>query len=185
MKKQSKPNSNFTEDWLPIKQILNGMIYTEDGYYITGIKIAPKNIFIMDAGSQNAIINNLTNVYNMIDFEFWLMIADRPVDISVYLAQLQMLYNNSQSALERKLIMQDINKANLFMSSEYNVVDTEYYILFKEKKMEIVQKKLHNLISGFASCGLNTTQTSNSDLRMLLDNFLNGGVSTSVGTVMS
>jgi len=184
MKKQSN-GSAFTEDWLPIKQILNGMIQTEDGYYITGIKIAPKNIFIMDAGAQNAIINNLTNVYNMIDFEFWLMIADRPVDISVYLAQLQMLYNNSQSALERKLIMQDINKANLFMSSEYNVVDTEYYILFKEKKMEIVQKKLHNLISGFASCGLNTTQTSNSDLRMLLDNFLNGGVSTSVGTVMS
>jgi len=184
MKKQNKLKSNYTEDWLPVKQILNGMIYTDDGYYITGIKIAPKNIFIMDAGSQNSVISLLTNVYNMIDYEFWLMIADRPVDISVYLAQLQMLYNNSQSSLERKLIMQDINKANLFMSSEYNVVDTEYYILFKEKKMEIVQKRLHNLISGFASCGLNTTQTSNSDLRMLMDNFFNGGVSTTVGTVM-
>ena len=182
MKKQN--NSSFTEDWLTIKQILNGMIQTEDGYYVTGIKIAPKNIFILDAGSQNSIINNLTNVYNMIDYEFWLMIADRPVDINVYLAQLQMLYNNSQSSLERKLIMQDINKANLFMSSEYNVVDTEYYIIFKEKKMELVQKKLHNLISGFASCGLNATQTSNADLRMLLDNFLNGGVTTTIGTVM-
>jgi len=184
MKKQNKDGSQFSEDWVPIKQILNGMISIEDGSYVTGVKIAPKNIFIMDSGAQNSIINNLTNFYNMIDYEFWLVIADRPVDISVYLAQLQMLYNNSQSALERRLIMQDINKANLFMSSEYNVVDTEYYILFKEKKMEIVQKKLHNLISGLASCGLNSTQTSNSDLRMILDNFFNGGVSTTIGTVM-
>lgn len=182
----SKQNNGFpfSEDWLPVKQILNGMIYTEDGYFVTGVKVAPKNIFIMDSISQEAIINNLTNVYNMIDYEFWLMIADRPVDLGVYLAQMQMLYNNSKSGLERKLIVQDINKANMFMSSEYNVVDTEYYIIFKEKKMEIVQKKLHNLISGLASCGLNSTQTSNSDLRMLLDNFLNGGVSTTIGTVM-
>jgi hypothetical protein len=31
--------------------------------------------------------------------------------------------------------MEDINKANMFMSAEYNVVDTEYFILFKEKRM--------------------------------------------------
>lgn len=184
MKNSNKSNSSFSEDWLPIKQILNGMIYTEEGYYITGVKVAPKNIFILEPSAQQTIITNLSNVYNMIDYEFWLMIADRPVDISVYLAQLQMLYNHAQTGLERKLIMQDLNKANLFMSSEYNVVDTEYYIIFKDKKLEIVQKRLHNLISGFASCGLNTTQTSNADLRMLLDNFLNGGVSTTVGTVM-
>jgi len=163
---------------------MNGLIYTEDGYYVTGIKVAPKNIFIMDNNSQLGVINNLTNLYNMIDFEFWLMIADRPVDLSVYLAQMQMLYNNSNSGLERKLIMQDINKANMFMSNEFNVVDTEYYLIFKEKKMEIVQKKIHTLISGLATCGINSTQTSNADLRMLLDNFLNGGVSTTVGTVM-
>ena len=184
MSKQSNGKS-FAEDWLPIKQILNGMIFTEDGYYITGVKVAPKNIFIMDGVSQEGIINNLTNVYNMIDYEFWLMIADRPVDLSVYLAQMQMLYNNAKSGLERKLIMQDINKANMFMSSEYNVVDTEYYIVFKEKKLEVVQKRLHNLISGLASCGLNSTQTSNTDLRMLLDNFLNGGQTTKFGTVIS
>ena len=81
--------------------------------------------------------------------------------------------------------MQDINKANEFMSASYNVVDTEYYILFKEKKMEILQKKLHNLISGLASCSLNSSQVSNDDLRMLLDNFFNGGIKTTFGMVMS
>ena len=94
------------------------------------------------------------------------------------------MYNNAQNNAIKKLIMQDINKANLFMSSEYNVVDTEYYILFKEKRLEIVQKKIHNLISGLANCGLQSVQTSNNDLRIVLDNFLNGGEQTNFGAVM-
>ena len=81
--------------------------------------------------------------------------------------------------------MEDINKANLFMSAEYNIVDTEYFILFKEKRMELIQKNLHTLISGLANSGLNSNQVSNDDLRMILDNFLNGGAHTTFGTVMS
>lgn len=184
MKKTSEI-SKYTEDWIPVKQILNGMIQTDDGYYVTGVKVMPKNIFMLDNAMQENIIYNLRTFYNSIDYEFWLIVADRPVDISVYLAQLQIMYNNSKSGMRRKIIMQDINKANSFTSSAYNVVDTEYFILFKEKKMEIVQKKLHNMISGLANCNLNSVQTSNDDLRMLLDNFLNGGTTTTLRTVMS
>ncbi len=182
----AKSSYKYSEDWLPIKQILNGMIQLDNGEFVTGVKVHPRNIFISDQGLQNAIIGNLRNFYNSISFEFWLIIADRPVDIGVYLSQLQILYNdNNTSQIQKKLIMEDINKANMFMSAEYNVVDTEYYILFKEKRMELIQKKLHTLISGLANSGLNSSQTSNDDLRMVLDNFLNGGVHTSFGTVMS
>ncbi len=180
-----KSSYGLSEDWLPIKQILNGMIQLDNGDYVTGVKVHSRNIFIADQGLQNQIIGNLRNFYNSINFEFWLMIADRPVDISVYLSQLQLLYNNTQNNIQKKLIMEDINKANMFTSAEYNVVDTEYFLIFKEKRMELVQKKLHTLISGLANSGLNSTQTSNDDLRMILDNFLNGGAHTSYGTVMS
>ena len=82
------------------------------------------------------------------------------------------------------MVMQDINKANQFMSVEYNVVDTEYYIIFQEKKLEVLQKKLHNLISGLANAGLQSSQTSNDDLRIVLDNLLNNGETSNFGTVM-
>lgn len=176
--------SKYAEDWMPVKNIMNGMIQLDNGQYVTGVKIAPKNIFIMDAGVQQNTIYNLRNMYNSIDYEFWLIVADRPVDIGVYLSTLQIAYNNASNGVTRKLILEDINKANMFMSQEYNVVDTEYYILFKEKKMELVQKRIHTLISQLANCGLQSTQTSNSDLRMILDNFLNGGTQTGFGTVM-
>ena len=174
--------SNFTENWLPVKSIQNGMIITYDNLKVSGVKISPRNIFILDAQSQDNVLISLKNFYNMIDFEFWLVVADRPVDISVYMSQLQLLYNEAQSPAIRKLIMQDIDKGNTFINN--NIVDTEYYFLFKEKDPDIVQKKVRMLINGLASCGLNASQTSNDDLRIILDNFLNGANTTEVGTVM-
>ncbi|MCI8575807.1 MAG: hypothetical protein HFI09_04990 [Bacilli bacterium] len=183
--KKEEIASKWTEDWIPIKQIMNGMIQLDNGEYVTGIKIQPKNIFILDQGSRDNILYNLRNFYNSIDYEFWLVVADRPVDINVYLSQLQILFNKAQTNVSRKLIQEDINKANSFMSAQYNVVDTEYYILFKEKKMEIVQKRIHSLISNLANCGLNSSQTSNNDLRVIIDNFFNGGFATTFSGMVS
>lgn len=177
-------DSKYAEDWLPVKNIANGMIQTDDGYYVTGVKINPRNIFIMDQTAQNGVLYNLANFYNTIDYEFWLLISDRPVDIDVYLAQLQLKYNKTTYGPLRKLLMQDINKGNMFKGQQYGVIDTEYFILFKEKRMELVQKKLHGLMTGLASAGLQSSQTSNNDLRNILDNFLNDGHATNFGAVM-
>ena len=174
--------SNYTENWLPVKAIQNGMIVTYDNFRVSGVKISPRNIFILDAQAQDNVLISLKNFYNMIDFEFWLVVADRPVDISVYMSQLQLLYNETQSPAIRKLIMQDIDKGNTFINN--NIVDTEYYFLFKEKNPDEVAKKVRMLINGLASCGLNASQTTNDDLRIIMDNFLNGGSTTEFGTVM-
>jgi hypothetical protein len=66
-----------------------------------------------------------------------------------------------------------------------NVVDTEYFLLFKDKDQDLIQKRIRNLINAFANAGLSTHQVTNDDLRMILDNFLNGGKSTTFGTVIS
>ena len=174
--------SKYTEDFIPVKSITNGMIILDNNEKVTGIKILPRNIFILDQDTQNAIIANLRNVYNIIDYEFWIIVADRPVDINVYLSQLQLLYNSTQSQVKRKMILEDINKANMFTTN--NIVDTEYFLLFKEKNNDVINKRIRNLISNFASAGLNTHQVTNDDLRVILDNFLNGGQTTNFGTVI-
>lgn len=177
-----KMKSKYTNDDIPIKSITNGMIILENNLKVTGIKIMPRNIFILDRDMQNIIITNLKNVYNVIDYEFWIIAADRPVDINVYLSQLQLLYNSVTNQARRKLIMEDIGKANMFMSN--NVVDTEYYLLFKEKDNDLIQKRIRVLINSFASAGLSSRQVTNDDLRIILDNFLNGGQTTNFGTVI-
>lgn len=182
MSKKKKRN-RYTEQFVPVKSITNGMIILDNNEKVSGVKIMPRNIFIADQETQNAIISNLKNVYNLIDYEFWVIAADRPVDINVYLSQLQLLFNSVNDPVKRKLIMEDINKANLFMNN--NIVDTEYYLLFKETNNEVILKRIRGLINAFANAGLNTHQVSNDDLRIILDNFLNGGQTTTFGTVVS
>lgn len=178
-----KIGSAYTEDWLPVESIQNGMIVCSDKNKVTGVKIAPRNIFILDAQAQDNVLISLKNFYNMIDFEFWLISADRPVDLNNYLARLQLLYNQTPNPAVRKLINQDIDKANDFMNN--NITDTEYYILFKEKNDDLIQKRLRTLVTGLANAGLESTQVSNDDLRIILDNFLNSGMTTNFGTVIS
>lgn len=179
---KGKTGSRVSEAWLPVRNITNGMVILDNNEKVTGVKITPKNIFIMDEDSQQNAIRGLNNFYNTIDFEFWLIVSDRVVDISLYQSQLQLLYNNITKPKLRKLIMQDINKGSSFMQN--NVVDTEYYLLFKEKNPDIIQKRIRSIMQGLASCGLNSMQTTNEDLRTLIENFFNGGVRTQFGTVM-
>jgi len=183
--KKAQASRKFAEDWIPIRGIQNGEIFLDNGYRVTGVKVKPRNIFILDYDSQSNAIFNLRNFYNTLDYPFWLIVSDRPVDINVYLAQLKLLYNSVQTQAIRKLVREDIEKANLFMSKEVNVTDTEYYLLFKERRPEIIQKRIQNMVSGLAQAGLQSTQVSNDDLRTLLDGFMNGGDTISFGTVMS
>ena len=182
-KTKTKSNSKYTEDWIPIRNISNGMIVLDNKKKVTGVKIRPRNIFILDQGTQDNVLIALKNFYNMIDFEFWLISADRPVDLNNYLARLQLLYNQTPNPAVRKLINQDIDKANDFMNN--NITDTEYYILLKEKNDYLIQKRLRTLVTGLANAGLEATQVSNDDLRIILDNFLNSGMTTNFGTVIS
>ena len=187
MAKQSnskkRETSPWTENWLPVKKIENNCIITDNNMRISGVKIAPKNIFILDMDSQNNVLTGLKNFYNMLDFEFWLIVCDRPVDISVYMSQLQLLYNETQAPAIRKIIAQDLEKGEMFIRN--NIVDTEYYFLFKDKNPEVIDKRIRMMINGLASCGLSASQVSNDDLRVILNNFLNGGKDTRFGTVMS
>ena len=185
MAKKKMTSSKFSEDWLPVKSIQNGFINLDNGYMVTGIKVEPKNIFILDQQTQNNIIFNMRNFYNIIDYEFWLIVADRPVDIKLFLSQLQLQFNEAPNQAIRKLIHQDIAKAEMFSSAQMNAVDTEYFIMFRDKKLEILQKRIQTLITNLASIGLNSRQVSDDDMKFLLQNFLNGGMKNEFGTVIT
>ena len=166
-------NSSSTENWVTVKEINNNMIFLDNKEVVTGVKIQPRNIFIMNQASQNNVIEQLKTFYNLVDFDFWLIIADRPVDVNLYVSQLELHLSNVQNPAIRKLIVNDIEKADLFVNNE--VVDTEYFILFRDNNNDSINKRIRVLISNLANCGLIASQVSNEDLRMILDNFLNGG----------
>ena len=181
--KQNVQNGRpYTERWVRIRSIKNGIITLPNRDMVTGVKVEPRNIFIMEQIQQDNILNALKNCYNTFNFEFWLIAADRPVDISVYRSQLELKLNEENDPAIRKLLVQDLEKAEMFVNNQ--VVDTEYYLLFKENNIDMLNQKVRTMIDGFASCSMLASQTTDEDLRVILDNFLNGGVRTDFGTVV-
>ena len=47
--------SKYTD--VPVKNITNGLIVLDNNQKVTGVKIMPRNIFILDQSIQDAIIN--------------------------------------------------------------------------------------------------------------------------------
>ena len=174
-------NSASTENWITVKEINNNAIVLDNKKLVSGIKVLPRNILIMDEISQNRVIDELRKFYNQIDFEFWLIIADRPTNIDLYISQLELQLNNVSKTAIRKLIVDDLTKAEGFVQND--VVDTEYFVLFKADTQDEITKNIRGLISNLAQSGLIGAQVSNEDLRMLLDNFLNGGKTFTERTV--
>jgi len=194
MAKKQTNNNGFvsTEDWLPLIDIKNGMIECKGtaltGHqYVTGVRIEPKNIFIADSQVQNNTITGLRDFYNTIDYEFWLVCCDRPVDINLYRSELEIMYSQEDNPAIRKMINEDIQKCDQFVGPQINAVDTEYYILFKDsvKDIDKITKKIHSLISNLAGAGLNSRQTSDEDLRVILDSFFNDTLKIEYGVVMT
>ena len=64
MKNSVKKNngSKYTEDWLPIRNITNGAIILENKVKVTGVKIRPRNIFILDKNQNSREILKLTDI---------------------------------------------------------------------------------------------------------------------------
>ena len=57
----------YAENWITVENIQNGTIILENKWKVTGVKISPKNIFILDQDSQANILISLRNLYNSLD----------------------------------------------------------------------------------------------------------------------
>ena len=63
-------NSKWTENWINVQSISNGMIILPNQEKVSGVKITPRNIFILDPIAQYNVLIALKNFYNTIDYEF-------------------------------------------------------------------------------------------------------------------
>ena len=81
-------------------------------------------------------------------------------------------------------------KMEIDNQSEPRILDSklpnqEVCVGIRPEGFEVNENGSLTVKGSFANAGLSTHQVSNDDLRMILDNFLNGGQTTTFGTVMA
>ena len=53
----------YTENWIKFREINNNVIYLDNKEMVTGVKIQPRNIFILEENYQNQIILHINKYY--------------------------------------------------------------------------------------------------------------------------
>jgi len=88
-----------TQDFVPIKEIRDGVIILKDGSMRGVVMVSSINFALKSAAEQEAVIYQFQNFLNSLDFSIQISIQSRELDIRPYLAQLEERYKAELSDL--------------------------------------------------------------------------------------
>lgn len=81
--------SQATQEFVPIKEVRNGMIVLKDGSLRAVIMASSINFALKSSDEQEAVIYQFQNLLNSLDFPIQIYVQSRRLDIRPYLAQLK------------------------------------------------------------------------------------------------
>ena len=86
--------SKATQDFVPIKEIRDGIVILKDGSMRGVVLASSVNFALKSANEQQAIILQFQNFLNSLDFSIQISIQSRDLDIRPYISLLEGRYKN-------------------------------------------------------------------------------------------
>lgn len=132
--KQQKhvPGSRFengTQSLVPVVDIRDGVIITEDGRYLKIIEVLPTNFNLKSELEQKNIIYYLSSYLRIAPPSLQIIVTTRRADIDAYCEQMERLYNAETNDKCRDMILEDAELVNYL--ANYEAVSRRFYIVFQ------------------------------------------------------
>lgn len=93
------PSSKTTQDFVPIKEVRDGIVILKDGGMRSIIMASSLNFALKSQEEQNSIIFQFQNFLNSLDFTVQIFVQSKRLDIRPYLALLEDRYKEQGSEL--------------------------------------------------------------------------------------
>lgn len=117
-----------TQEFVPIKEIRNGMIVLKDGSLRAVIMVSSINFALKSADEQMAIIYQFQNFLNTLDFQIQIYIQSRRLDIKPYLALLkerEAMHTNELLRVQTREYIQFIKQ----FTDSTNIMSKSFFIV--------------------------------------------------------
>ncbi len=122
------PTPGATQQFVPIKEIRNGVIVLKDGSY-RGILICSSiNFGLKSAEEQHAITLGFQNFLNMLDFSIQIVVNSRKMDLRPYLALLADKMPEQKTELLRIQLHEYIEFVRSF-ADQANIMTKSFYVV--------------------------------------------------------
>ncbi len=117
-----------TQQFVPVKEIRNGIIILKDGGYRGVLICSSINFGLKSAEEQHAITFGFQNFLNTIDFSIQIVVNSRKMDLRPYLAILEEKAPEQKSELMRIQLHEYVEFVRSF-ADQANIMTKSFYII--------------------------------------------------------
>jgi type IV secretory pathway VirB4 component len=110
-------NSKPSQDFVPIKEVRDGVIILKDGSLRSILMVSSLNFALKSGDEQSSIIYQFQNFLNSLDFSIQIFVESKRLDIRPYLALLEGRYKAQLNDLMKVQIREYINFIKGFTES--------------------------------------------------------------------
>lgn len=200
----SAANSKSTQEFVPIKEIRDGVVVLKDGSMRALLMCSSVNFALKSGEEQNSILFQFQNFLNSLDFSIQIFVQSRRLDIRPYLSLIEGRMKDQTNDLMRvqikeyvKFIKKFTEDVNIMAKTFFVVVpytppmlnvDSKKFSLFgsnKASRKELIQrfdedktqleKRVSVVESGVSRCGVRTAQLGTEELVEVFYKLFNPG----------
>jgi type IV secretory pathway VirB4 component len=128
MESSVKANAKATQQFVPIKEVRDGVVILKDGSLRTLVMTSSLNFALKSADEQTAIIAQFQNFLNSLNFSVQICIQSRRLDIRPYIALLQERQKAQTSDLMKLQTREYIEFIKSFTDST-NIMTKTFFIV--------------------------------------------------------
>ncbi len=124
----TKASTKATQDFVPIKEIRNGVVVLKDGSLRIVLMASSINLALKSDDEQTAVITQFRNFLNALDFSVQMFIQSRRLDIRPYIALLEQRYSEQLDELMKIQVREYINFIKDFTEGN-NIMTKSFFIV--------------------------------------------------------
>lgn len=136
------------QQWIPIADIQNNIIYRKDDHIVGMIRIIPQNIDLLSDNERKRIIGALAEGFNGEREPFQIYCIPRPVDLNDYIDNLNNMAK-SQTNFEKKQLLKGFINQAVEMATSEGGKEQRFYIIISKKHEGKAEEELINRLNNF------------------------------------
>lgn len=115
--------------WLPIKNIIGGVVITKDNRFVKILEVLPVNIYLKSTNDRQNIISSFAAYLKIAPDTLQMVARTLPADTQAYVEQMQRYAGNEDNEACREMIEDNIREIGLGIAS--NAMRHRFFLVFQ------------------------------------------------------
>lgn len=131
--------------WLPIKNIIDGVVITKDNRMVKILEVLPVNIYLKSPADRETIITTFASYLKIAPDSVQLQARTLPADTADYVRQMEEYAKTEENAFCREMIEDNIREIGEGIAGE--ALRHRFFLIFQyEARMRAKQVTIHGIV---------------------------------------